>query len=127
MNLSQIIGIIKTFLPANSPWLQKIDQAAELAKGFSPNKDGVSQLMEAYGKNRDDLHKAVGMLENPMIKNALSRIPGLGQILNNAANDLMSDPNLGSGGQKGANSDCGANNNSGGSLDSLQARLNRLK
>lgn len=126
MNISQIIGLIKTFIPANSPWLQKIDKAAELAKGFSPNKDGVSQLMEAYGKNRDDLQKAVGMLENPIIKNALSRIPGLGKILNNAANDLMSDPNIGSN-YSGNNKNYESNISPDSSFDSLQSRLKRLK
>lgn len=126
MNLSKIIGIIKTFLPANSPWTQRIDQAAELAKGYAPSKDGVSQLMEAYGKNKADLHKAVGMLENPIFKNMLSRIPGLGQVLNNAANDLMNDPNVGSSKMKG-DMDCGANSVNDGAFESLQARLNRLK
>lgn len=126
MNISQVIGVIKTFLPANSPWVQKIDQAAEMAKGFSPNKDGVSQLMEAYGKNRSDLYKAVGMLENPMIKNALSHIPGLGQLLNNAANDLMNDPNIGSN-ETGNSMNCGSNSNAGSSFESLQNRLKRLK
>lgn len=126
MDLSRIIGLIKTFLPKNSPWFQKIDQAAEMAKGFAPNKDGISQLMEAYGKNRDDLHKAVGMLENPMVKNLLSRIPGLGQILNGAANDLMNDPNIGVG-NSNKEANCGSRRASGNSLDSLQARLERLK
>lgn len=97
-----------------------------MAKNFAPNKDGVSQLMETYGKNRDDLQKAVGMLENPMIKNALSRIPGLGQILNNAANDLMSDPNVGTN-YTANNVNCVANKADSNSFESLQARLNRLK
>lgn len=113
-------------MPANSPWVQRIDQAAELAKGFSPNKDGISQLMDTYGKNKSDLQKAVGMLENPVVKNFLSRIPGLGNVLTGAANDLMNDPNIGTG-QTGNNINCGSNHAAGNSFDSLQARLNRLK
>lgn len=97
-----------------------------MAKGFSPNKDGVTQLMEAYGKNKADLQKAVGMLDNPMIKNALSRIPGLGNILNNAANELLNDPAIGSN-QTGNNKSCNTVNYAGSSFESLQARLNRLK
>lgn len=117
MNLSQIIGIAKAILPANSPWRERIDQAAEMAKSFSPNKDGVAQLMSAYGKKKTDLEKAIGMLENPAVKNALSRIPGLGGLLNNAANELMKDSNMGSGNSSAPSS----------SFESLQARLNKLK
>lgn len=126
MNLSQITGIIKAFLPANSPWIERIDQAAQMAKGFSPNKDGISKLMETYGKNRSDLQKAIGMLENPMIKNALSRIPGLGNVLNNAANELMNDPDIGSG-QTANNQKNETGSQIASSFDALQARLNRLK
>lgn len=124
MNLSQLTGIIKAILPANSPWLERIDQAAKMAKSFSPNKDGIAQLMTAYGKNRDDLKKAVGMLENPSVKNALSRIPGLNNLLNGAANELMNDPASGFGSAGGNADKSNINDNS---FDSLQARLNRLK
>lgn len=122
MNLSQIIGVAKAFLPANSPWLERIDQAAEMAKSFSPNKDGVSQLMAACGKKKSDLEKAIGMLENPVIKNALSRVPGLGGLLNNAANELMKGPNMGAG-----NGNAGGSTPHSSSFESLQARLNKLK
>lgn len=124
MNLPQIIGVIKAFLPKGSPWIERIDQAAEMAKGFSPNKDGISQLMDAYGKNKADLQKAVGMLENPVVKSALSRVPGLGNLLKGAASDLMKDPTVGTSHTDGRNCGSGA---SGNSFDSLQARLDRLK
>lgn len=128
MNLSQIIGVAKTFLPANSPWIERIDQAANLAKSFSPSRDGVAQLMEAHGKKKADLLEAVKMLENPMVKNIIGRIPGLGNILNNAANELMKDPGIGA----SHTGDCknmgvGSLPSSGNSFDALQARLNRLK
>lgn len=122
MNLSQIIGIAKAFLPANSPWLERIDQAAQMAKSFSPNKDGISQLMAQYGKDRSDLRKAVGMLENPAVKSALSRVPGLSNLLNNAANEIMKDGNI-----CGSDKQAPTTSNSGNSFESLQARLNRLK
>lgn len=126
MNLSQVVKIAKAFLPANSPWIDRIDQAAQVAQNFNPSKDGVSQLMASYGKNKSDLHKAVGMLENPFIKNALSRLPGLGNILNDAANELMNDPTIGSG-KNGISKNSGSNSGANASFDSLQARLNRLK
>lgn len=122
MNLSQIIGVAKAFLPANSPWLERIDQAAQMAKTFSPSKDGIAQLMAAQGKKKSDLVEAVKMLENPQVQNFLGRIPGLGKILNNAANELMKDDNLGN----SSVNNCG-NTSSGSSLEDLQARLNRLK
>lgn len=122
MKLSQIIGIAKAFLPANSPWLERIDQAAQMAKSFSPDKDGIAQLMARYGKDRSDLRKAVGMLENPAVKNALSRVPGLSNLLNNAANELMKDSNIG-----GTDKQVSTTANSGNSFEALQARLDRLK
>lgn len=128
MNLSQIIGIAKAVLPANSPWLERIDQAAQMAKSFSPSKDGIAQLMAAQGKKKSDLIEAVKMLEHPLVNNLVGRVPGLKNILNGAANELMKDPNMGAGNTSDyGNSGTGSMPNSGSSFESLQARLNRLK
>lgn len=81
----------KALLPANSPWLNRIEQAANLAQGFSPSKDGIGQLMAKYGKNREDLQSAIKQLDNPIAKKFLSHIPGLDSQIRNAANELSHD------------------------------------
>lgn len=95
MNLLTITNLAQTLLPANSPWREKITQAAEIAKQFQPNKDGVAKLMHAYGKRNSDLLEAAKMLDNPIIKNTLGRVPGLDSMLRNAANNLTNDPQFG--------------------------------
>lgn len=128
MNLSQIIGIAKAILPANSPWIERIDQAAQMAKSFSPGKDGIAQLMAAHGKKKADLIEAVKMLDHPIVNNLVGRVPGLRNILNGAANELIKDPNMGAGSTSDySNMGTGQMPGSGSSFDSLQARLNRLK
>lgn len=128
MNLSQIIGVAKAFLPANSPWIERIDQAAQMAKSFSPSKDGIAQLMAAHGKKKSDLLEAVKMLENPTVKSLIGRIPGLGSVLNNAADELMKDPDIGAGNTGNRkNMSAGSLPDTGSTFESLQARLNRLK
>lgn len=97
LNISTIANLAQTLLPANSPWREWIPKAAEMAKGFQPNKDGVAKLMEAYGKRNSDLLEAAKMLDNPVLKNTLGRIPGLNTMLQNAANNLTNDPQFNSG------------------------------
>lgn len=95
MNLSTVVNLAQTLLPANSPWREWIPKAAEMAKGFQPNKDGVAKLMQAYGKRNSDLLEAAKMLDNPIIKNTLGRVPGLDSMLRNAASNLTNDPQFG--------------------------------
>ena len=97
LNISTIANLAQTLLPANSPWRGKIAQAAELAKQFSPNKDGIAKLMQTYGKRNSDLQDAVKMLDNPILKNTLGRVPGLNSMLQNAANNLANDPQFNAG------------------------------
>lgn len=97
MNLSTVVNLAQTLLPANSPLRQIIPQAAEMAKQFSPNRDGVAKLMAAYGKRKSDLQEAVKMLDNPILQNTLGRIPGLNSALRNAASNLANDPQFTSG------------------------------
>lgn len=94
VKVSQLVGMAKVFLPANSPWLQRIEQAAEMAKQFSPSKDGIAELMAQQGKSRRDLQSAIKMLDNPVVKNTLGRVPGLNKMIRGAANELSNDSNF---------------------------------
>lgn len=125
LNLSKIVDLAKVFIPENSPLRGRIEKAAELARGFSPSKDGIAQLMAQYGKNRDDLKQAVKMLDNPVVQNTLGRIPGLEKILRNMGNSLVSDPSLENHGDNNQ-MQTGGNANQGGFND-LMARFKRLK
>lgn len=126
LSLSQLVGMAKVFLPANSPWLQKIEQAADMAKQFSPTKDGIAQLMEQQGKSKRDLESAIKMLDNPIIKNALGRVPGLDKTIRNAASELTND--YGMSGNNGYSSSMPNNQNFGNDgVSDLMARFKRLK
>lgn len=123
MNLSQIAGMAKVIFPK---WADRIDQAQQLAQQFSPSKDGLTQLMNKYGKNRSDLVNAVKNLDNPLIKNTLGRFPELDSTIRNAANELIGSENQ----NQSSYSQPFNNSNpaSGGtSLHDMQARLERLK
>lgn len=89
LNLSQLVGVAKALLPANSPWRDRIDQALELSKQFAPTKDGVAQLMAQQGKNTRDFQNALKMLDNPIIKNSLGRVPGLQNTIKSAASEFL--------------------------------------
>lgn len=123
MNLSQIAGMAKVIFPK---WADRIDQAQQLAQQFSPSKDGLTQLMNKYGKNRSDLVNAVKNLDNPLIKNTLGRFPELDSTIRNAANELIGSENQ----NQSSYSQPLNNSNSvsgGASLHDMQARLERLK
>lgn len=123
MNLSQIAGMAKVIFPK---WADRIDQAQQLAQQFSPSKDGLTQLMNKYGKNRSDLVNAVKNLDNPLIKNTLGRFPELDSTIRNAANELIGSENQ----NQSSYSQPLNNSNSvsgGTSLHDMQARLERLK
>lgn len=85
-NLHQIAGLAKLLFPNKA---QMIDQAANMAQNFTPNKDGVAQLMAQYGKNRQDMQNAVKMLDSPMAKTVMSKVPGLENALRSAANEIQ--------------------------------------
>lgn len=93
--LQTILGVAQALLPANSPWRQKIEQAAKMASQFAPTKDGVAQLMAANGKRRSDLLAACKQLENPTVQRVLSYVPGLGDAVRNAASELQNDQSFG--------------------------------
>lgn len=131
MNLSQIVGMAKVLLPK---YAGQIEQAEQLAKQFSPSKDGIAQLMAQHGKSKKDLQDAIKMLDNPFIQNTLGRVPGLGNMLRSAASELSNDANFNSGVNNNPIPDMGTTGNcnppiQGGSesAQSLMARLKRLK
>lgn len=95
LDISRIANMAKVLLPSNSPWIEKIDQAAQMAQQFSPSKDGIAQLMAQHGKNKRDLQQAISMLNSPIIQDTLGKIPGLSNTIQQAANEISNDPNLG--------------------------------
>lgn len=129
LNISTIANLAQTLLPANSPWREWIPKAAEMAKGFQPNKDGIAKLMQAYGKRNSDLLEAAKMLDNPILKNTLGRVPGLNSMLQNAANNLANDPQFNSNGASPATPPMNnpvMNTPASSSTSSLSERLKRL-
>lgn len=86
-NLQQIAGLAKLLFPNKA---QMIDQAASMAQNFTPNKDGVAQLMAQYGKRREDIQNAVKMLDSPIAQKYLSKFPGLENTLRGVANEVQS-------------------------------------
>lgn len=125
LSLSKIVDLAKIFIPENSPLRGRIEKAAELARGFSPSKDGIAQLMAQYGKNRDDLRQAVKMLDNPVVQNTLGRVPGLEKILRQMGNTLASDPSLENTGKTNQSQSIGSSE--AGDFNSLMVRFKRLK
>lgn len=90
MNIGQIAGWAKMFFPKYSA---QIDQAQQIAGQFQASPDGVKRLMQQYGKNQDDLNKALSMLGNPVIGGFLNRIqPGLVDQLRAAGQTLSGMP-----------------------------------
>lgn len=124
LNLSKIVDLAKILIPENSPLRGRIEKAAELARGFSPSKDGIAQLMAQYGKNRDDIRQAVKMLDNPVVQNTLGRVPGLEKILRNMGNSLASDPSLEN---ENSSQQTYSGNENTGNFNDLMARFKRLK
>lgn len=85
ISMSQVAAAAKFLFPAKA---DIIDKALGMAQQFQPSKDGVAQLMQQYGKSREDLRNAAGMLNSPMAQKVLSRIPGLGDALREAASEI---------------------------------------
>lgn len=119
MNIGQIAGWAKMFFPKYSA---QIEQAQQLAGQFQASPDGVKQLMRQYGKNQDDLNKALAMLGNPAVGGILNKLqPGLVDQLREAGQTLSGAPSapaqsMGQPQSSGVTS----------SLDALRARLGKL-
>lgn len=114
------LALAKTFLPQDSPWLQRIEQAQQIAAQFSPTKNGLSDVIRQYNIGQERLQQAIGALNNPMISGVLNRVrPGLVDQLKGAAQEAAvgpKDSNLPAQGE--------APN---GSVADLRARLEKLK
>lgn len=119
MNIGQIAGMAKMFFPK---FAQQIEQAQQIASQFQASPDGVRQLMQKYGKNQDDLNKALAMLGNPAVGGVLNRIqPGLVDQLRAAGQSLSGMPV-----QNNAPMSQQQTQPVTSSLDSLRARLGKL-
>lgn len=86
ISMSRVAQVAKFLFPAKA---EAIDQAVGMAQQFSPSKDGVAQLMQKYGKTKEDWAKAVGMLDNPIAKGLMSKVPGLENALRGAASEVQ--------------------------------------
>lgn len=93
-NVTRIASLAKLLFPNKA---QVIDQAASMAQNFTPSKDGVAQLMAQYGKTRQDMQNAVKMLDSPLAKTLMNKVPGLETALRSAANEVQAStpPNPG--------------------------------
>lgn len=85
ISMSRVAQVAKFLFPAKAAM---IDKAVAVAKQFQPNKDGVTALMQQYGKTKEDWNKAIGMLDNPIVKGAMSRVPGLENAIRSAASEV---------------------------------------
>ena len=80
----------KALLPKDSPWLGRIDQAQQLASRLPQSRSGLEQLMAQYGKSKQDVAKAMQMIQNPMVSGALNRIaPGMADRIRQMAMDTL--------------------------------------
>nr|DAE79014.1 MAG TPA: vacuolar protein sorting-associated protein [Caudoviricetes sp.] len=114
------LSLAKTFLPQNSPWLQRIEQVQQIAAQFSPTKSGLSDVMRQYNIGQERLQQAIGALNNPMISGVLNRVrPGLVDQLKGVAQEAAADPKVDPApGQGSSSKDAVAD---------LRARLEKLK
>lgn len=60
-----------------------------MAAQFPASRSGVEQLMQQYGRGREDVVKALNMLNNPMVANTLGRIPGVTDTLKSYGAKLL--------------------------------------
>lgn len=111
INLSQITNLARTFLPPNSPWLDKINQAQQLASTFSHSPQGVKDLMRQFGKSQEDINKAINMLNNPFIANIVNKIsPNMVATLRDAGAQISKEDTI----------------STSSTISGLQQRLNKL-
>jgi hypothetical protein len=123
ISIAQISSLARAFLPTNSPWIQKIEQAQQLASKFSASPDGVRDLMSQLGKSQEDIRQAISMLDNPMISGFINKLsPDLTSKLRNAGLQITSDTK-----NTLTNSTLNlTSSNSGDSLSVLRDKLNNL-
>lgn len=89
-----ILGLAKSILPADSPWMQRIEQAQQMASQFQPNRRGLDQLLAQYGKSKDDIAAALPMLNNPIISGTLNKIaPGIVDRLQQTGSMVLNETN----------------------------------
>lgn len=118
MDLARIADAVKAFFPK---YANMIDQAKQMTAKFSASPDGVRQLMQQMGKNQEDLNRALGTLNNPLVAGALNRIqPGLADQLKSAGQAM------GNAGIPAAGAEAPAGNDNGSTLDALRRRLGKL-
>lgn len=116
MTIDQIISAARAFLPADSPLIEKMERAKELAGGFRSSPQGVREMMEKFGKTSEDLKKAIAMLDNPMVNGVMNRIaPGMTDMLRQAGMSLT-----------GASRQSPENHGNGDTLAALRNKLSRL-
>lgn len=116
MDVAQIVSLAKAFLPKNSPWIAKIEQAQQMAGRFAQSPSGVQDLMRELGKNQQDIQSAIAALSSPAVSGTLKRFsPGLYESLKSAGNALA--------GSSG-NADPPPHGND--SLSSLRDKISRL-
>lgn len=60
-----------------------------MAEQYPQSKEGVQQLMQQYGKNREDIRKALSALDDPVVANTLGRIPGMTDTLKSYGSKLL--------------------------------------
>ena len=91
MDVAQIVSMAKAFLPKNSPWIAKIEQAQQMAGRFAQSPSGVQDLMRELGKNQQDIQSAIAALSSPAVSGVMRRFsPGLYESLKSAGNALSS-------------------------------------
>lgn len=113
------VGLAKAFLPKDSPWFQRIEQAQQIAAQFPSTKGGLTDLMRQYNINQEKFQQALGALNNPMISGMLNRFqPGLTEKLRGAAQEVSTTetPHLSGALPSGENA-----------VSSLRERLNKFK
>ena len=59
------VGLAKAFLPKDSPWFQRIEQAQQIAAQFPSTKGGLTDLMRQYNINQESSSRLWGRLTIP--------------------------------------------------------------
>lgn len=113
------VGLAKAFLPKDSPWFQRIEQAQQIAAQFPSTKGGLTDLMRQYNINQEKFQQALGALNNPMISGMLNRFqPGLTDKLRGAAQEVSTTETAPSSGALSSGENA---------VSSLRERLNKFK
>ena len=107
------VGLAKAFLPKDSPWFQRIEQAQQIAAQF------LTDLMRQYNINQEKFQQALGALNNSMISGMLNRFqPGVTDKLRDIAQEVSPVET-----QEASSTLSGGDS----TVSSLRERLNRFK